>query len=204
MLNLNILKGTALIIAIKKRLNIYKDMMIYDLEQGFEIFINKTWSQDNLPWGYRYYDPILKLVRKNMHMQKKEFYSLKKQLAHDAYTGEFLDKVKEILGFVENNIDGKVNQKYYPVNKKHRKEIDIYHSGNCREVQRSRYIGVDDQIDKPEVCFESHMGGKLHKTGKMLNTGYPRIDKAINLNEANVNIQFKLPRTVQAKKEKMM
>ena len=37
-------------------------MIVYDIEQGADILIPKDLSQDNLPYSFRYYDPIISII----------------------------------------------------------------------------------------------------------------------------------------------
>ena len=61
--------------------------------------IPKCLSQDHLPSSFRFYDPVLKIVKRNMDAQKREYYSLKLQLAQEqANRVSFQQVMKSVLG----------------------------------------------------------------------------------------------------------
>jgi len=51
-----------------------------ELMSGQEVNVPKDLSQSNLPYSYRYYDPILLLIKGMMPQENREYFALKKGL----------------------------------------------------------------------------------------------------------------------------
>ena len=58
------IQGTLFLEAVLKKINIVKELFIQELEQGKDCFIPKDLSQDHLPYSFRYYDPIIRIVQR--------------------------------------------------------------------------------------------------------------------------------------------
>lgn len=62
MMDMKLIGGLLYIDAIRKRIEISKELLILELEQGNEALIYQELSQDKLPYSFRYYDSILRLI----------------------------------------------------------------------------------------------------------------------------------------------
>jgi hypothetical protein len=62
MMDMKLISGLLYIDAIRKRIEIAKELLILEIEQGNETLINKELSQDGLPSSFRYYDSVLRLI----------------------------------------------------------------------------------------------------------------------------------------------
>ena len=51
-----------------------------ELMSGKDVQISKELTQSELPAGFRYYDPILLLIKTMMPQENKEYFGLKKGL----------------------------------------------------------------------------------------------------------------------------
>jgi len=121
-------KGITFILAFKKKVKLTKELFVLEIEKGHEVLIPKVLSQDLLPWGFRYYDPILKIIKTNMNIQRKEFYGVKQQFMADMDTGNFQQQLNEIFGMKRQDMI----QKQISTNHKLRKEIEIYTNPHVR------------------------------------------------------------------------
>ena len=63
--------------ALRKRIEVSKELMVTDVEQGNPVRIPACLSQEKLPSSFRFYDPVIRIVKKNMTLHKKEYYALK-------------------------------------------------------------------------------------------------------------------------------
>lgn len=76
------MKGIWYCEGILKKIELAKELMVLDLEQGKEVLIPKQLSQDHLPMSFRYYDPIFMFINEKLDPEKREFFSSKMFLAH--------------------------------------------------------------------------------------------------------------------------
>ena len=61
-LGIKAISGILYVEALIKKIELVKQILIYDVEQGNESFIPKELSQDNLPLSFRFYDPIIPII----------------------------------------------------------------------------------------------------------------------------------------------
>lgn len=66
MMDMKIINGLMYIEAARKKIEISKELLILELEQGEEALIYSELSQDHLPYSFRYYDSILRLINSKM------------------------------------------------------------------------------------------------------------------------------------------
>ena len=62
-----------------KRIQIAKELFTLEIEQGSEAFIPVELSQKSLPLSFRFYDPILKMVRELISEDSQDFLLLKNE-----------------------------------------------------------------------------------------------------------------------------
>ena len=77
-MNVGAVRGISFIEASLRKIQINKEYIIHEIEMGNEILIPMNLSQDHLPISFRYYDPILKIVKANLNPAKKGYYIIKK------------------------------------------------------------------------------------------------------------------------------
>jgi hypothetical protein len=56
---LNGLNGIVLLKAILKKIQIVRELFLFDIEEGSQVFIPYQLSQDTYPYSMRYYDSII-------------------------------------------------------------------------------------------------------------------------------------------------
>lgn len=56
------------------------EIFVLDLEQGYSVIIPNEFQQSWLPFSYRYYDPIIKIVASLVSERFKKFVTLKTSL----------------------------------------------------------------------------------------------------------------------------
>lgn len=61
-INFGLSKGIIYVKAILKRIEIQKEMFVSELLKGDAVYIPWDLSQDNLPWSFRFYDPIIQII----------------------------------------------------------------------------------------------------------------------------------------------
>lgn len=189
LLNLRYFTGIAFIQAFKKKIKLVKELFVLEIEKGNEVLIPKGLSQDKLPYAFRFYDPIIKICKTNMNIQRKEFYGVKQQFMADMNTGNFAQQLEEVFGMKAGK---EMVQKQIPINEKIRKEIEIYTNPHVRQIQRSKYVAIDEG-NPGEVTQTEQLSKQL-----MIN-GFPLFMKDIGILEAKIDICFKKTDLVSAK-----
>ena len=96
------LKGIHYIKAAIMKKKLAWEIFIADIEQGREIYIPDELSVDRYPVSFRYYDSVIRLVRKMISEDMKQYYSFKNSFRMEFYQNEdFKQKILEKLGIVE-------------------------------------------------------------------------------------------------------
>lgn len=72
-------------------------------------------SQDHLPVSFRFYDPILRIIKNEMSQSKKDWFQLKNQLSKELRKDGFWAGLKK--KYVDP-LDGRLISKQVPINKK--------------------------------------------------------------------------------------
>ena len=80
-LGLKLARGELALKMILKRIQLSKEIFIFEIEQGNEAFITKDISQDIYPNSFRYYDFILNFVREKISFNRREVYGIKKAIS---------------------------------------------------------------------------------------------------------------------------
>ena len=119
-INLGAVNGIVMLNAILKKIKLTKDLFQLDIEDGLEIFIPKDLSQDQLPYSFRFYDPILSLINENLSSNRREFFNLRKQVAYMIHReNDYKQQFLEQIGVCENTYkEKKLTQKLVPVDKR--------------------------------------------------------------------------------------
>jgi len=61
-IGLKAVQGKFYLLALLKKITLVKELFIFDIEEGQEVFIPHELSQDKLPYTMRYYDPVLGIL----------------------------------------------------------------------------------------------------------------------------------------------
>lgn len=144
--------GISLIRSLLRKIQIVKELFIFDVEQGQEVFIPKELSQDHLPQSFRFYDPILMLIQERVSNESRKHFNLQNKVAFTLHreADHFL-KLKERLGFAENGKEKKPAYKHSSVSNKAATEISHKDSSHTLALQRSKYICIDNDISRKNI-----------------------------------------------------
>lgn len=105
----------------------------------------KDLSQDQYPKTFRYYDFIINFIQERISEDRREFYGLKKALSLNMFQNSSENKLKEKITFQDKSPD-KLTYKHSVVNLKQRKEIDHNTSTHVPQLQRSKYLKIDNKV----------------------------------------------------------
>lgn len=190
--------GVVFLKTLLKRIELAKELFMLDLEKGDEVLIPPELSQDNLPASFKYYDCILAVVQQRVSPKKKEDYNLRKQAALRHHDNAPLAHLERLLGLRPENEKMKVQ--YKTINEKQRKEIDFKKSTHVREIQRSRYLQIDDNLlDERQLRNETNLEGfKVDdvRTGVSA-TGLPERYYSKAAEETSLNVKYLKTEDVQ-------
>lgn len=99
-------------------ISLAKEMFIYELEQGEEVFISSDLSQRHLPYGFRYYDPILAIVAERITDASRQVIKLRQDVAYFIHNdGDIKRKVLTKLGILEDKNKQKLSFKHSTIYK---------------------------------------------------------------------------------------
>ena len=76
-MQLRAVRGTIFIEVLLMKIALVKEIILYDLEKGYDILIPKELSQDELPYSFRYYDPIIAMIQENFSEISKDHLAFK-------------------------------------------------------------------------------------------------------------------------------
>lgn len=137
LLSLRLFGGLLFLRLMLYKIQLAKEIFMIELELGKEVFVPKDMSQSKLPLSFRYYDPIINMIKKRMLVERREYYGLKKALAF-TFNNESASKyILEKLGITNDIFAEDTTQKltfqYDVVNKQTKKEIS--HHGSPHVMQ---------------------------------------------------------------------
>ena len=145
------------------------------------MFIPRELSQDQFPYSFRYYDPIIAFIQENLSDDRREIFNVKHNVAFSIYReNDQKRRLMEFLGMVENGKEKKLTFKHSAVNKKVSKEINHHLSKHTTSLQRSKYICVNDSISKQNVFGAASAKSDGEDNGKQLNLRFCPVDE-VNL-----------------------
>lgn len=94
--------------------------------------------------------------------------------------------------------------KIHIINKKERKEINILESQHTMDIQRSRYVAIDDNILNRKKCRPNKSKVDILKIGQLSNTGYQEKYFNHDILSTNLNIKYLNPSEVTTKRQKFL
>lgn len=116
------------------------------------MFIPKELSQDHLPLSFRFYDPILMMIQEKVSDESREHFNLQNKIAFTLHReADFVQKILEKLGFVENGKEKKLTYHHSSVTNKAPTEICHHGSPHTLALQRSKYICIDNDISRQNI-----------------------------------------------------
>ena len=84
------------------KIELTKQLFVLELEQGQEVLIPSDLAQLDLPWSYRFYDPIMSNVDARLSRDVKQYYNLQAQYAKNEERDKniYVKKAMKKLGLV--------------------------------------------------------------------------------------------------------
>ena len=76
-LGMKAIKGILYVEALLKKIKMVKNFQLFDIEKGNQILIPQELSQSNLPYSFRYYDPIIAIIQENVSDYRREHLAFK-------------------------------------------------------------------------------------------------------------------------------
>lgn len=103
-----------------------KELFLFDIEEGSQVFIPKQLSQDQFPYSMRYYDSVIGYIQENINEETRQLFDLKNSVAFAIHKhSDFKIQLLESLGIIDNGKQKKLSFKHAAVNKK--KKIEVNH-----------------------------------------------------------------------------
>ena len=78
----NLMKGPTYILFYLKIIEREKEVFTTRLENGEQIKIPYSFDQRRLPLSFRFYDPLINIIKENYKGQHKDFAKLKKSISY--------------------------------------------------------------------------------------------------------------------------
>mmetsp|Transcript_23526 Transcript_23526/g.36214 ORF Transcript_23526/g.36214 Transcript_23526/m.36214 type:complete len:80 (+) Transcript_23526:1555-1794(+) len=78
---MHLVNGYIFLKACLEKINLAKELLVLEVEQGGNVLIPDEMQQDKLPLSFQYYDPVLRILKAKISSNKTHLYSLKSQLA---------------------------------------------------------------------------------------------------------------------------
>lgn len=200
MMNMKLIGGLIYVQAILKRIQIAKDLMIIELGQDNEVLIPKELSQDDLPLSFRYYDSILRIIQRKINPHQREMQIARKSMANMFHEHSAIQNLRDQLF----GTDKKASVQNHIINKKERKEINILESQHTMDIQRSRYVALDDNILDRKKCRPNKSKVDILKIGQLSITGYQEKYFNHDILSTNLNIKYLNPSEVTTKRQKFL
>lgn len=148
--------GLVYLRAMLKRIELEKAEFVSQIEEGGQIFIPRDLSQDELPQSFHYYDPILVIVQEMISPNRREFFTLKQCVAFSIHRqNDIRQKILEQMGILDSakSKKNKLTSKHQALSEKETKEINHNQTHHPLALQRSKYLCVDDSIEKQKVLL---------------------------------------------------
>ena len=74
MINLKLVGGIIYVNSLLKKIELSKELLILEIQQGKEVFLGPEFNQSTLPASFRYYDSILRIVQKMLAPNRRQYY----------------------------------------------------------------------------------------------------------------------------------
>lgn len=145
-MNMKIVRGEVYLDCILKKVDLSRDILILDIQLGKEVFMDSEFNMNQLPASYRYYDPILRIVQKKIKPSRRTFFLVQKQIASMFHHQSVPRQIMKKVGLKEDEDNKMFTLKQKKVDNVQRKEINYNKSPHVRQMQRSCYVKIDDEV----------------------------------------------------------
>lgn len=142
-----------------KIIDLEKEMFSLMLTRGTEVKIPHALDQTRLPYSFRFYDPIINLIKLNFSGQNRDFSKLKRSISYafdQKFQSHSLFRVKEDSGKLKAQ---------HNFRRKENKDFDFMNSQHTMQIQQSKYITLDDNF----VDQASRIKKQIENSGQYLN-----------------------------------
>jgi hypothetical protein len=79
--------------------------VVLKVQHEQSVLIPKYLRMDRLPLSFRYYDPVLRIVKTQMTTHRKEFYMLKQELAKELQpSSAFIELFKSLFSPIDKMV----------------------------------------------------------------------------------------------------
>jgi hypothetical protein len=129
-LGFGLAKGSLYILLLMKRIDVSKDILMLEVEDGLEVFLQSDLNLEKLPYSFRYYDFLINYIKEKLSDDRREFYTNEKLMALHVHNKIFNKSLtKKLIGD-----KAKLTFQYDVVNKRNRKEVNYFSTPNSLEV----------------------------------------------------------------------
>lgn len=80
--SMNMIKGPLYIKFQLKLMQLEKELFTLEISRGTEVKIPPSLDQSKLPFSYRYFDPVINIVKSNLEGKNRDFAKLKKSISY--------------------------------------------------------------------------------------------------------------------------
>ena len=129
--SLKAVSGILFIEAILKRISLLREVFLLNIEIGLETVIPTELSQQNLPASFRFYDPILSIVKENISDEKREIFHVRNK--YNMHRIIDTDKKGEVMRIL-NGEEKKLSIVPTRINELDRLDIDPWKSNHAKSL----------------------------------------------------------------------
>lgn len=151
LLQMRIIKGSMYLMLILKKIETSKQIFMLEIQSGKDVFVPQDLSQSQLPLSFRYYDPILLLIKNRMPHENNEIFGLQKAMDfhhnQESLSALMLQKVGINVNLYSDDQGKKLTYQHGIVNTQREIEINHYGSPHVSQLQRSDYLSIDINPD---------------------------------------------------------
>lgn len=129
--SLKAVSGLLFIEAILKRTSLLREVFLLNIEIGLETVIPHELSQQGLPASFRFYDPILSIVKENISLEKQQIFHVRNK--YNMRRIQDTDKKGEIMRIL-NGEEKKLSIVPTRINGLNRLDIDPWKSNHAKSL----------------------------------------------------------------------
>ena len=93
--NWKVLKNEYFLLGVLIKINIDRDILCMQLEQGNEVKIPFQMSQDHYPVSFRFYDPLQRIIKKHISVERTNFFETKIQMINTGHKNNFANTLTD-------------------------------------------------------------------------------------------------------------
>lgn len=140
---MNMIKGPLFIKCQLKMMQLEKELFTLELSRGTEVKIPPSLDQSKLPISYRYFDPVINIVKSNLEGKNRDFAKLKKSISY-AFDQKY--HANSIFNLNNKDDDSKKLTTQHKLRRNKDHKFDFINSVHTMQVQDSKYMMIDDDF----------------------------------------------------------